>query len=121
MKNHLSKFIMFLIIFFIANLILIFTFSFLQYKSLISPLASNILNALLSLLLFFIISLYVGFKINKKGWLIGLVLSILYFIILSIIIGITKKDLDFITIILVLLRILCIFLGSIIGVNLKKD
>ncbi|MGM9857745.1 MAG: TIGR04086 family membrane protein [Bacilli bacterium] len=121
MKNHLSKFSMFLIIFFIANLILIFTFSYLQYRSLISPLVANILNALLSLLLFFVISLYVGFKINKKGWLIGLILSIIYFIILSIIIGVTKEKLDVITIVLIILRILCIFCGSIIGVNLKKD
>ena len=121
MKNRLSKFSMYLIIFFIVTFLLILIFSFLQYKSLISPTFFNITNIMLSLILFFTTSTLIGYKVHKKGWLVGTILNILYLIIVIILINITKNKLDVFTILLIVIRMLTIFFGSILGVNLRKE
>lgn len=106
---------------FIILFISLIAISTLYYFNLISPNTYKVLEITILLLSIFINSFILGKKSNKRGYLEGIKFSsiiIVLFIILSIILS---EALMFRNIIYYLIIMITSILGSMIGINKRKD
>ncbi len=97
--------------------------SLLSYKEVISPLLSETLAYVISVILFFLLGLILGFKTKKRGLLLGISLAICYVIIAIILRFLCLDKASLINNIVLALRIFVLISGSVIGVNFasKKE
>lgn len=119
MKKKLLNFSMSLITFFLIGIVITLLVSFLDYKEIIKPITSNVIISITSSILFFIFSFYSGYKIKKRGLLIGISLFLMYFVVNLILKGVTSF-INPINLIKFIIKSLLLISGSIIGVNIAN-
>ena len=117
MKTTIKSYTISLLFILLSTLIFSLVLTILNQNNLLSVTTSNITSTILSLSLFFIASVILGFKMKKKGLLNGIILSLIY-ISINLIIGF--NFINYISIIKFISKIFLIILGVIIGVNLNK-
>lgn len=118
MKQTIKSYTFTILFLFISTFISALTLTILKQINLLSYSASKITINILSMSLFFISAIILGLKQKRKGLINGLFLSIIY-VIISLIIKTSLNN--FIDILRFSSKILLIMLGTIIGVNLKKE
>lgn len=101
---------------FIMTLILAGTSTILKYSVSISDHTLIIVEGITGALIFLLSGIIIGRGYGKKGYLHGLVLVVIYLIALFIITRF-NEDFNFWNIII---KSICLLIGSILGVNLKK-
>lgn len=118
MKNTIKSYSFVLLFILLSTFIFSLILTILKQNNLLNYSSSNIVTNILSLSLYFIGSLILGLKQKNKGLINGIMLSII-FVCISLILGISFASI--IDIIKFISKILLIMLGTIIGVNLKRD
>ena len=86
MKTTIKSYTISLLFILLSTLIFSLVLTILNQNNLLSVTTSNITSTILSLSLFFIASVILGFKMKKKGLLNGIILSLIY-ISINLIIG----------------------------------
>lgn len=120
--NKYTKYLKALLYIFVPILIFNIILSILYYFNIINSKTLSTLNTILVTISMFIGGIYIGNKSNKKGYLEGIKISLIAVIILFIISylafdkGITIKSLIY-----YLLLIISSTLGSMIGINKKRN
>lgn len=120
--NKYTKYLKALLYIFIPILIFNIILSIIYYFNIINSKTLSTLNTILVTISMFIGGIYIGNKSNKKGYLEGIKISLIAVIILFIISylafdkGITIKSLIY-----YLLLIISSTLGSMIGINKKRN
>ena len=114
LKSYMFTFIFVLLSTFIFSLIL----TLLKQNELLTYNVSNVVTTILSLSIFFVAGLLLGIKQKSKGLLNGIVLSIL-FVCINLIMGFNLNNIK--DIVKFISKIFLILLGTLIGVNLKRD
>ena len=92
----------------------------LYYFDIINNNLINYIKLFISIIIFFIGGLYIGFHSNSKGYINGLKLSILV-VIITLILNIIFGNFKLTKIIYYLITTICITFGSMIGINKTKS
>lgn len=115
--NYLKNIGYTFLLFLISTLLL----TLLNYTGLLTGKLLNILSTLLLFLSIFIISIFIGRKANKKGYIEGIKFgSIIMILILLINLLIFKNKFHLISILYYLLIIFISMVGSILGITKRK-
>lgn len=118
MKKTLTSFSMSLFLFFIAGIAVCALISFLGYKEILSHDVSTAVIGGVSIGLFFAFGLFNGWKVKKRGLLLGIALAGTYFLIAALIRVLGNQGWPLMSTLLIVGRALMLIIGSIIGVNL---
>ena len=113
-KTYLKNYLYFIILVIILSIIL----SILNY---IFPFNNTIFLISILPISMFIACILLGKNCKEKAYLEGIKFSIIYLMLNTIFILITKTSFTYKTIIIYLLIIISSILGSILGINLKKE
>lgn len=115
--KYLKSIIFFFSFLLISNVII----TILYYFNITSSSFNNILKIIIFILSFISVGISIGKKANKKGWLEGLKIAgilVAFFLITSLIL---RYDFNIKQILYYIICILTIVLGSMIGINFKKN
>lgn len=118
MKKTLTSFSMSLFFFFIAGIAVCALISFLGYKEILSHDVSSAIIEGVSIGLFFAFGLFNGWKIKKRGLLLGIALAGTYFLVAALIRVLGNQGWPLMSTLLIIGRALMLIIGSIIGVNI---
>lgn len=86
-------------------------------NNIIEAKTGNLITKIISAIIFMISGVYLGKKIKSKGYLIGII-SILLYLFIILCLSITNLSISSVD---VVVRCICLFAGSITGVNLAKN
>lgn len=117
MKKTLLNFSISILITFIPGLLLVLLFTFLTQQNIIALNYNNIIIYTLSSICFLVFSFIFALKEKSHGLLHGLILSLIYILLFLIIV----KEKDLLEIVFLIVRSLCLIIGSLLGVNLAKN
>ena len=94
-----------------------FIFTLLISNNILNPNTGKIVVKIISAIIFSIGGIYLGRKLKSKGYAIG-ICAILFYLFIILCLSITNLKFSTVDIIV---RSICLFAGSIIGVNLAKN
>lgn len=118
MKKTLTSFSMSLFFFFIVGIAICALISFLGYKEILPHSVSSAITSSLSVFLFFTFGLWNGWKIKKRGLLLGIALAGTYFLFAALVRVLGNQGWPLMSTLLIVARSLVLIIGSIVGVNL---
>ena len=119
--NKYLKYLKVLAYIFIPVLILNLLLSTFYYFNIIGDKSINFLNLLIISISMLIGGIYIGNKSSKRGWLEGLKVGIIVIILLIIINLILNSSFDIKKVIYYFIILVSSILGSMIGINKKKE
>lgn len=117
MKSKIKFFIFTQLLIVIMCLVISFVLTLLISNNLLNVKTGILLSKIISAIIFVIGGIYLGKKIKSKGYLLG-ICSILFYLFIILCLSLTNINLSSVNIVV---RCICLFAGSITGVNLAKN
>ncbi len=120
MKTFFKKFLLATLGFALLIFTICFVFSSLCKSGIMSSDVASLVLQIVGILLFFSYAFLLGLFAKQKGWLIGLVLAVVYGVIAYSVAG-SKETLTLLSGIMIGLKVVALFTGAVIGVNLSHQ